>query len=112
MKNVTITLPDDLAHRARVEAAKQDKSLSRFVADLLAQRCKPEDSVKLALLREFFDGPGWPSSGGPLPKREEIYAEREDELLRRYERSRLRGGREKSSKKNTSARMVRRSRKP
>jgi hypothetical protein len=24
MKNVTITLPDDLARRARIEAAKQD----------------------------------------------------------------------------------------
>ncbi len=110
MKNVTITLPDDLALRARVAAAKQDKSLSRFVADLLAERCKAEAPDKLAPLREFFDGPGWPSSGGPLPKREEIYAEREDELLRRYERSRLRGRREQSGKKNTGSRMAKRTR--
>jgi hypothetical protein len=110
MKNVTITLPDDLARRARVEAAKQDKSLSRFVADLVEKQCKAEDSAKLALLRKFFNGPGWPSSGGPLPKREEIYAEREDELLRRYERSRLRGRREQSGKKNTGSRMAKRTR--
>jgi hypothetical protein len=112
MKNVTITLPEGLARRARVEAAKQDKSLSRFVADLLESRCGAEHRAELAKLREFFDGPGWPSSGGPLPKREEIYAEREDELLRRYERSRLRGGREQSGQKNTGSRMARRSRQP
>jgi hypothetical protein len=112
MKNVTITLPDNLARRARIEAAKQDKSLSRFVADLLEKQCKGEDRIKLTLLREFFDRPGWPSAGGPLPKREEIYAERQDELLRRYERSRLRGRREQSEKKNTGSRVVRRSRKP
>jgi hypothetical protein len=112
MKNVTITLSDDLALRARIEAARQDKSLSRFVADLLEKQCKIEDPIKLALLREFFDGPGWPSGGGPLPKREEIYAEREEELLRRYERSRLRGGREQSGQKSASSRVARRSRQP
>ena len=48
MKNVTISLPDDLARRARVEAAKEDKSLSRFIADLLAERCAREESDKLA----------------------------------------------------------------
>lgn len=111
MKNVTITLPDDLARRARIEAAKEDKSLSRFVADLLEKECGSEHRAKLALLREFLDGPGWPSVGGPLPKREEIYAEREDELLRRYERSRLRSGRERSAQKGTSAGMARPSRK-
>jgi hypothetical protein len=112
VKNVTITLPDDVARRARIEAARADKSLSRFIADLLAKECKTVDPTKLALLREFLDGPGWPSTGGALPKREEIYAEREDELLRRHERSRLRGGRERSGQKNTGSRVARRSRKP
>src|SRR5215213_6375591 len=65
MKNVTITLPDDLARKARVEAAKADKSLSRFIADMLAERCKGEpvpadDADKLGPLREFFYGPGYP----------------------------------------------------
>ncbi len=82
MKNVTITLPDDLARRARIEAAKQDKSLSRFVADLLEERCKKEEPDKLALLREFFDGPGYPGISKAWRGREALYAEREDELLR------------------------------
>jgi hypothetical protein len=105
MRNVTITLPDDLARRARIAAAKEDKSLSRFVADLLERLCKADDPAKRGLLQSFLKGPGWPSAGGPLPKREEIYAEREDELLRRYERSRLRGGRKESGKKKARARM-------
>ena len=108
MKNVTITLPDDLARRVRVEAARQDKSLSRFIADLLAKECKSADVTKLALLREFFERPGWPSEGGPLPKREDIYAEREDELLRRYERSRLRDGRQQPTQKDAGSRLARR----
>src|SRR5580704_5217524 len=91
MKNVTITLQDDLALRARVEAAKQDKSLSRFIADLLEERCKTEQPDKLGLLREFFDGPGYPGISKAWRGREALYAEREDELLRRYESHRLHG---------------------
>ncbi len=85
MKNVTISLPDDLARRARVEAAKEDKSLSRFIADLLAERCAREESDKRAILREFFEGPGYPGISKAWRGREALYAEREDELLRRYE---------------------------
>src|SRR5271170_8422478 len=91
MKNVTVTLPDDLAHRARVEAAKQDKSLSRFIADLLNERC-PAETGKLGALEEFFYGPGYPGISKAWRGREALYAEREEELLRRYESHRLRGG--------------------
>jgi hypothetical protein len=97
MKNVTITLPDDLARKARVEAAKADKSLSRFIADMLAERCKGEvgmadDADKLGPLREFFYGPGYPGISKVWKGREALYAERDDELLRRYESHRLRDG--------------------
>ena len=37
MRNVTITLPEELARRARIEAAKQDKSLSRFLTPATQQ---------------------------------------------------------------------------
>jgi hypothetical protein len=103
MKNVTITLPDDLAREARVAAAKQDKSLSRFIADLLAERCgehsEPGKSDKLAALEQFLNGPGYPGISKAWKGREALYAEREDELLRRYDASRLRdrsGGAEKA----------------
>jgi hypothetical protein len=90
MKNVTITLPDDLARRARVEAAKADKSLSRFVADLLTERCGGGPD-KSAVLDEFLNGPGFPGASKAWPGREALYAEREDELLRRYQSSSVRG---------------------
>ncbi len=98
MKDVTITLPDDLAHRVRVEAAKQDKSVSRFIADLLAQQC-PADEADKVLLRKFIEGPGWPGITKARRGREAIYGEREDELLRRYESHRLHGRSERTRKR-------------
>jgi hypothetical protein len=94
MKNVTITLPDELARKARVEAAKADKSLSKFVADLLAERCgeRPGEDDKLGALREFFYGPGYPGISKSWRGREALYAERDEELFRRYESHRLRDG--------------------
>jgi hypothetical protein len=48
MKNVTITLADDLAAWARVEAAKAGKSLSRYLADRLdaARRGSPRSQAE------------------------------------------------------------------
>jgi hypothetical protein len=93
MKNVTITLPDDLARTARVEAAKADKSLSRFIADMLAERCKDKsdaaDADKLRVLKAFWDGPGYPGISKAWKGRDALYAERDDKLLRRHESSDL-----------------------
>jgi hypothetical protein len=100
MKNVTITLPEELARQARVEAAKQDKSLSRFIADMLAERCRSEPD-KLAVLEQFLNGPGFPGASKAWPGREALYAEREDELLRRYESTRLRGRSDGTGKAKT-----------
>jgi hypothetical protein len=51
MKNVTISLDEETAAWARVEAAKAGKSLSRYVGDMLAEkRRKPaqhEDGVDI-----------------------------------------------------------------
>jgi hypothetical protein len=105
MKNVTITLPDELARRARVAAAKEDKSLSRFVADLLEKQCESGDdkSKKVALLCKFLDGPGFPGASKAWPGREVLYGEREDELLRRYESADLRAGPSRSRKAEPSS---------
>jgi plasmid stability protein len=89
MKNVTITLPDDVLARARVEAARQGKSLSRYVTEIVEERCPPAEDPATALIR-FLDGPGLPGASKDWPTREEIYAEREEELVRRYESHRLR----------------------
>jgi hypothetical protein len=100
MKNVTITLPDEVAARARVEAARQAKSLSRFIADLLAERCGRVDDP-LAALEGFLSGPGYPGISRNWKGREALYAEREDELLRRYKPSRLQRGSRRADKTTT-----------
>ena len=48
MKNVTITLPDELAHRAKVLAAERNTSVSRYVGQLLAERLEAEDGFQRA----------------------------------------------------------------
>ena len=94
MKNLTITLDEDLFSWARVEAAKQGQSLSRFVAQALAARRAPELADQLAILEAFFQGPGWPGVAENLPTRDEIY---DRPALLRHEHPRLRHGSEGSS---------------
>ena len=38
MRNVTISLPDEIYRRARITAAELDSSLSAMVAELLAEK--------------------------------------------------------------------------
>jgi hypothetical protein len=74
MKNVTISLDETVARWARVKAAEQDKSLSRFLAELLEERMRHEKghqawletfrSVEPVRLRE---------RGEKLPTRDELY---------------------------------------
>jgi len=76
MKNLTITLPDELAQRIRVEAAKAGKSMSRYVAERLAEPVPVVDEAaaraeRIAAINRFLDGPKWPLSdeNGNLPSR-------------------------------------------
>ncbi|WP_170145896.1 hypothetical protein [Rhodoplanes elegans] len=105
MKNVTITLPDDILARARVEAAKQAKSLSRYVSDAVAEKVGGTEDP-MSILRPFFTGPGFPGISKNLPTREELYAEREEELVRRYESHRLHGGSERAGKAEDRDRLA------
>lgn len=74
MKNVTITLDDELVSRARVEAAKQGKSLSRFVSELVETRVGRE-KTQLEALQAFLAGPlmNLTDENGNAPSRDEIY---------------------------------------
>jgi hypothetical protein len=53
MKNVTITLDEATARWARRLAASQNKSLSRLVGDLLAERRLLDGRYELAM-RDYF----------------------------------------------------------
>lgn len=74
MKNVTLTLAEDVVGRARVEAARQGKSLSRFVSDMVEERVRPRLTQKQALER-FLSGPllDLTDENGKAPTRDQIY---------------------------------------
>ena len=74
MKRVTITLPDDLAQWLRVRAAKDDRSVSRWVADLLDGMRRGEDEYDIAMKRYLAIKP-WKMEwvDGRKPTREELH---------------------------------------
>jgi hypothetical protein len=76
MKNVTITLDEQTAHWARVEAAKSGKSLSRWIGERLELE-RQRDAEPVSPLEEFLSGPGYPGVAAALPERETLYAERD-----------------------------------
>ena len=74
MKRITITLPDDLARWLRVRAAKDDRSMSGWVAQLLAEEMRRDDGYEVAMKRFLAVKPQrmeWVD--GRRPTREELY---------------------------------------
>ena len=74
MKNVTIKLDERTAAWARVQAAEQNMSLSRFVGEVLRERMRRareyEEAYRAWREEKPFDLKGpWK----PYPKREELY---------------------------------------
>ncbi|MBB2971235.1 ribbon-helix-helix protein, CopG family [Mesorhizobium sp. RMAD-H1] len=64
MKNITISMDEELARKTRVEAAKAGKSMSRFIAELLEERFEPEQkpgseehNPQLEAIKRFLAGP-------------------------------------------------------
>jgi predicted transcriptional regulator len=93
MKNVTLAIDEQLLTRARGLAERRKTTLNAMVRSLLAHEVEQEDRIAWAKkgLKELME-----SSTGRLPpdfkwNRDEIYAEREDRMLSRLERSHLRG---------------------
>jgi len=80
MRNVTITLEDEVARWARVRAARNDTSVSRLVGEMLQEQMLLEESYRQAK-DSFFAVKPRPlaAEGTSYPSREEV-----------HERSRLR----------------------
>ena len=85
MKNVTISMDDDLHRKVRVDAATAGMSVSRYVAKVLSQgddedmhaRRKTRLKADLAALQAVFDGPKLPLSvDGRMPDADERNARR------------------------------------
>jgi hypothetical protein len=73
MKNVTVTMEDALLQRARIAAARDGKSLSRFVAEAVEQRVGRPLSQREAIER-FLAGPlmNLTDENGKAPTRDEL----------------------------------------
>jgi hypothetical protein len=101
MKNVTISMDEDLAAWARVEAAKAGKSVSAWIAEILQTRKsggarRGVDASGKSAMERFLSGPLYDLGyNGKYPSREEI---NERESLRRYERPGVSEGPERGFK--------------
>ena len=74
MKNLTIALPDDVARWLRVKAAEDDRTVSRWVAELLERMHRQQDDYDVAMQRYLAMQPRkieW--SEGRKPTREALY---------------------------------------
>jgi hypothetical protein len=75
MKNVTVTLDEETAARARVQAAERKMSLSRYIGEVLRKELRHADEYEAAYRAWREDRKPWPLKGPPqpYPKREELY---------------------------------------
>ena len=74
MRNVTITLPEDVARWLRVRAAEDDRSVSGWIAELLGRMRREEDEYEAAMRSALARRPvtlAWPE--GRRPTRDELY---------------------------------------
>lgn len=75
MKNVTITMEDDVLEWARIKAARENSSVSRMLGEWAKEKRQQEDAYEVAM-REALQFKSLGKSEGAYPSREEIYAER------------------------------------
>ena len=74
MKNVIITLPEELARWLCIKAAKDNRSVSRWLAGLLERMQLQENQYEAAMKQYLEMKPcriDWPN--GRRPTREELY---------------------------------------
>ena len=74
MKRITVALPEDLVRWLRVKAAEEDRSVSRWLADLLEGMRLHADGYEAAMRSYLQMKPrklDWP--GGRRPTREEMH---------------------------------------
>jgi len=85
MKNVTISMDDELHRKTRIEAAKAGKSMSKYIADRLRQHAGMDVSAgdlerrrrQMESLDGFLAGPKLEiSENGRMPTAEERNARR------------------------------------
>ena len=93
MKNVTLAIEDDLLGKARSLAQRRKTSLNAIIRSLLAHEVEQENRIAWARdgMRELMEQSTLDMGSDYRWNRQELYAERENRLLSRHERSDLRG---------------------
>ena len=73
MKNITITLENDVAHWSKVWAAEHNTSVSRILGDLLKQMKKNKTGYSKAM-QQFLDVEAQPlKQSGTYPSRNDLH---------------------------------------
>lgn len=70
MRNVTVTLEEDVAQWARIEAARCDTSVSRLLGSLLKERMSTQDDYEKTMRRALERQPFLRSKGRYLTREE------------------------------------------
>ncbi len=77
MKNITITLDEKLASQLRRHAARQDMSVSRFIAEMLQERMAATHAYSEAMRRFLAKAPARVKvAGARYPSRDELHDRR------------------------------------
>jgi hypothetical protein len=70
LRNVTVTLEEEVARWARLEAAKRDTSVSRLLGEVLKQRMREQDGYGAAMRRALARKPFLKTNGRYLSRDE------------------------------------------
>jgi hypothetical protein len=70
LRNVTVTLEEDVAQWARIEAARRDTSVSRLLGELLKERMSAQSEYERAMRRALGRKPFLRSEGRYLTREE------------------------------------------
>ena len=73
MKNVTVSLSEDVARWARVWAAKHDTSVSQMLGNFLKEKMEGEKNYSRAMDAFFGRNPKTLKTGGAYPTRESLH---------------------------------------
>ena len=68
LRNITITLEENLARWARIEAARSDTSVSRFLAEILKERMMQKNNYEVAKRRALARKPFLKTDGRYLSR--------------------------------------------
>jgi hypothetical protein len=68
LRNITITLEENLARWARIEAARRDTSVSRFLAEILKERMMQKNDYESAKRRALARKPFLKTDGRYLSR--------------------------------------------